>query len=99
MPYGINTPAGFLAAYNIMLPLASVRKRRDAPEIAPEIPFEMRPRSACHLGGISPISRRYLAQYYLSNDPTISKEDWVNKTFQSACACNFLGGIVEILGE
>jgi hypothetical protein len=59
LPYGINTPAGFLAAYNIMLPLAS---------------------------------------YYLSNDPTITKEDWVNKTFQSACACNFLGGIVEILG-
>ena len=55
--------------------------------------------SRSYLGGISLISRRYLAQYYLANDSNISKEEWVNKTFQSACACNFLGGIVEILGE
>jgi AGZA family xanthine/uracil permease-like MFS transporter len=60
LPYGINTPAGFISAWNVMLPIAGS---------------------------------------YLAVDPNMPADEWVNKTWQTACAVNFLGGIFEVLGS
>lgn len=60
LPYGINTPAGFVTCWNVMLPIAGA---------------------------------------YLAVDPNMSANDWATKTWQTGCACNFIGGLFEIAGS
>ena len=59
LPYGINTPAGFVTAWNVMLPIGTS---------------------------------------FLAANPNMGADEWATKTWQTGCACNFIGGCFEIAG-
>ena len=60
LPYGINTPAGFITCWNVMLPIGTA---------------------------------------LLAANPSMGADDFAIKTWQIACACNFVGGLFEIAGS
>ena len=103
LPYGINTPAGFLTVYMVMLPLCfdapqpartrdPRRQTRDRAPPSPAAPAAVPP--PC-LHPATPSSRN-------SPDNPFTKgknpEEFAQAAFQGACLANLVGGAFEVIG-
>ena len=105
LPYGINTPAGFLTVYMVMLPvrfkcvapvapraLPSPPRRPRRPPPSPAARARRAPRHAIY-GRCAPLPSLSpkLADMYDYPRPA-TPEEFAQKAWRAACLANFIGG-------